>query len=990
MNEPTDMRANPDELLRAAEREDRASRRGHLKIFFGYAAGVGKTYAMLEAAHAAREHGVDVVVGYVEPHARPATLELLKGLEAIEPLRVEKALPEDDESAEYDEDGVEYEGESVECGEESGRYDSESAEHDMLCGQFRVRPPRRSSVTCLEFDLDATLERAPALVIVDELAHTCAPGSRHQKRYQDVRELLQAGINVYTTVNVQHIESLCDLVASITGVIVRERIPDHVFDEADQVELVDIEPAELMERLRAGQVYAPAQAARALDNFFSEENLTALREIALRRCADRVNLLSGEARAKSNRDYHTGESVLVCVSPSATNPTIVRTASRMAQAFHAELCALYVRNPDAEDLGRDDEERLHANLDLAESLGAHVVTVTGDDVAYQIAEYARISGASKLVMGRNTAARSALGRPTLADRLIALAPNLDIYIIPDRSPVRTRMARGRRRSTRLARLFAMPRASDVIWTAALLVAATAVGYLFTTLGFATEDITSVFVLATLVCSVVTSNRACALSIAALSVLTYNFCFVEPLHTLAFRPSAGPTFAIMFTTAVLSSMLASLVSDQARQSALTAYRTKVLFDTNQLLAQVDEPSEVYAIVADQLIKLLGRDVVLYPSREDHRLGEPSLTRAGALPADEHVLSQSEAAVAAWVFKNNKRAGATTTTLPESRCLYLAIRARERVFGVVGIVIGDEPLDAFENSTTLSILGECALALESKLADRERREAEVRAKNEQLKAGLLRAVGHDLRTPLTAIAGSSDLLISDGAHLDARRREELLRDINVNSLWLISIVENLLAVTRVEDGSLSLSLDLELLDEAVDEAVAHLERTAPGHRIRVEAADEVLMAKMDVRLVVQVVVNLLDNALKYAPSDTEVSVTTRRTGPSIVCEVADLGPGVADAEKDRVFETFYTVSGVVPVDGRRSLGLGLSLCRSIVEAHGGRIWVRDNEPHGAIFGFSLPAFDPALEGPADSYDGTVARPGTPEPGAREPQRGWQHVR
>ncbi len=987
MNDSTDMRANPDELLRAAERERRAGQRGHLKIFFGYAAGVGKTYAMLEAAHAARERGVDVVVGYVEPHARPATLELLEGLETIEPLRIEKSVPEDDESTEYDENGVEYEGESAECGEESGRYDRESAEYDMLCGQFHVRPPRRSSVTCLEFDLDAALERAPELVIVDELAHTCAPGSRHRKRYQDVRELLQAGINVYTTVNVQHIESLCDLVASITGIIVRERIPDRVFDEADQVELVDIEPADLMERLKAGQVYAPAQAARALDNFFSEENLTALREIALRRCADRVNLLSEEARAKSNRDYHTGESVLVCVSPSATNPTIVRTASRMAQAFHAELCALYVRNPDAEDLSEDDERRLHANLDLAESLGAHVVTVTGDDVAYQIAEYARISGASKLVMGRNTAARSTFGRPTLADRLIALAPNLDIYIIPDRSPMRARMAQGRRRTGRLARLFVRPRVSDVIWTVALLAGATALGYLFTTLGFATEDITSVYVLATLICSVVTSNRVCALSIAALSVLTYNFCFVEPLHTLAFRPSAGPTFVIMFATAVLSSMLASLVSDQARQSALTAYRTKVLFDTSQLLAQVDEPSDVYGIVADQLVRLLGRDVVLYPETEGHRLGAPSLTTSGAAPADERALSESEAAVAAWVFKNNRRAGATTTTLPDSHCLYLAIRAREHVFGVVGIVIGDEPLDAFENSTTLSILGEGALALESKLADRERREAEVLAKNEQLKASLLRAVGHDLRTPLTAISGAADLLITDGERLDAPRRTELLRDIDENSLWLINIVENLLAVTRVEDGSLSLNLAPELLDEAVDEAVSHLGHTNSGHRIKVESADEVLMAKMDVRLIVQVVVNLVDNAIKYAPADTPISVSTRRADSSIVCEVADLGPGVADAEKDHVFETFYTVSDVAPVDGRRSLGLGLALCRSIVEAHGGRVWVRDNVPRGAIFGFSLPAFNPTLEGSEDSYDGTA---GASAPRPQAPQGGLQDVR
>jgi len=350
-------RANPDSLLKAIEKEDEATRRGHLKIFFGYAAGSGKTYAMLRAAHAAKRRGIDVVAGNIEPHTRPATAALVRGLEVIPPKRVEMA-----------------------------------------------------GATMLEFDLDAALERAPQLILVDELAHTDAPGCSHKKRYQDVKELLHAGIDVYTTVNVQHIESLNDMVASITGVIVRERIPDSVFDEADQVELVDIEPSDLIERLKEGKANASTQAGRTLSNFFTVENLTALREIALRRCADRMNLLSDEARAKSNRDYRTGEHVLVCVSPSASNPTILRTAARMATAFKAEFTALYVKTPDTSSLSDEDDRQLHANLELAEQLGAHVVSAYGDDVAFQLAEFARLSGVSKLVMGRNTARRSPLGQ----------------------------------------------------------------------------------------------------------------------------------------------------------------------------------------------------------------------------------------------------------------------------------------------------------------------------------------------------------------------------------------------------------------------------------------------------------------------------------------------------------------------------------------------------------------------------------------------------
>lgn len=693
-----------------------------------------------------------------------------------------------------------------------------------------------------------------------------------------------------------------------------------------------------------------------------------------------MNLLSDEARAKSNRDYRTGEHVLVCVSPSASNPTILRTAARMATAFKAEFTALYVKTPDTSSLSDDDDRQLHANLELAEQLGAHVVSAYGDDVAFQLAEFARLSGVSKLVMGRNTARRSPLGRPELADRLIELAPSLDIYIIPDKVPKGGR--RGGRPGRGIAqptRWFTVPQPRDLLWAAGLLAGATAIGFAFDALGFTTENITSAYILATLICAIMTAHRPLTMVVALVSVVLFNYCFVDPRYTFAFVPAYGPTFVVMFVTALLCSTLANHINDQARQAALTAYRTKVLFDTEQLLGQAADEAQVFHVVAEQLSKLLERDVVVYPSSAasraraeaartltSRRPGATKLARPYVVSAQDgpdgsvaspEVLSPSEAAVAAWVFKNNKHAGATTTTLPDARCLYLAIRVKEEVYGVIGIVMGTQPLDAFENSTVLSILGECALVLEGKRATREREEATLLAKNEKLRANLLRSIGHDLRTPLTSISGSASLLLSDSSRIEPEKRTELLTDISENAHWLTNLVENLLAVTRVQEGTLDLKLTPELVDEVVGEAVGHLSHVARAdHDIEVHSGDGMLMAKLDARLIMQVVVNLVDNAMKYAPKGTLIDVSVRRDGRRVVCEVGDAGPGIPDAEKAHVFEEFYTVRGISPVDGRRSLGLGLSLCKSIVEAHGGRIWVRNNKPRGSVFGFSLPAYDP----------------------------------
>ena len=898
-------RSNPDELLKAIKREDDAKTRGHLKIFFGYAAGVGKTYAMLRAAQAAKSRGVDVVAGYVEPHMRPETTAQLEGLERI-PTHA-----------------VEYNG-----------------------------------ITLQEFDIDATIRRAPQLVLVDEFAHTNAPGSRHKKRYQDIEELLKAGIDVYTTVNVQHIESLNDMVAAITGVIVRERIPDRMFDDADQVTLVDIEPADLIDRLNRGQVYQERQAGKALTNFFTVENLTALREIALRRCADRVNRLSDEARAKSNRDYYTDEHILVCVSPSPSNPKSVRTAARMASAFRGTLTALYVETPKMRDLGDEDKERLRQNINLAEQLGAKVETVSGEDVALQISEFARLSGVSKVVMGRSTLGKRSLGRASLTERLTELSPNLDIYIIPDNTKHVDPESAARKR--KIGPLTHRMTWRDTWIALVIIAAATLLSIACHAAGLANSSVIAIYILATQITGIITLSRIYPIVSSFLAVGFFNFFFVEPLYTFqSFDSSYIPTFVIMLVTALIASFLTSRIARHAEQSAHSAFRTRVLFETNQMLQQATSTQEIANVTGRQLVKLLDRDVVIYLPNGDYVEKPLTFTRDGE-DIDASCVSDNERATAQWVFKNNKHAGASTETLPNSHCLYLSIRINDTVYGVVGVVLpGRKPLEASENSMVLSILGECALALESEHAALEREEAAVVAKNEQLRANLLRSISHDLRTPLTSISGLADVLLGSGDTLAPEKRREMYGDIRTDAQWLINLVENLLSVTRIEDGTMDISTQAELVDDVINEAIGHAARKLGNHKLEVRPHDDLLLAHMDAPLVVQVLVNLIDNAVKYTPAGSTISVDAQRHNDRVMLQVADDGPGIDEQDKAHIFDMFYTGHGARPADGTRSLGFGLALCKSIVMAHGGTIEALDNYPSGCIIRFYLPAADAPAE-------------------------------
>ncbi len=865
--------------------------RGHLKIFFGYAAGVGKTYAMLKAAHMAKRRHMDVVAGLIEPHSRPQTEALQKGLELLPTLHVE------------------YNG-------------------------MQLR----------EFDLDAAIQRNPQIILIDELAHTNVSGCRHNKRYQDVLELLKAGIDVYTTVNVQHIESLNDMVASVTGVMVQERIPDFVFDDADQVELVDIEPQELIERLHTGMIYQKSLASFTSKNLFTEEKLTALREIALRRCADRVNKLIETTRMKGNSDYHTDEHIMVCLSSSPSNAKIIRTAARMANAFRGDFTALFVQTSNYEVMDDHDKKRLRANMHLAQQLGAEIETVYGDDISFQIAEFVRLSGVSKVVIGRSSAARKHwFGKPTLTEQLIANVPNLDVHIIPDQA-AGIAAYRKKRKQT----VFSM---ADTLKCIAILTGASCLGYLFEWYGFEEANIITLYVLAVLITSVVTANRAYSLIASIISVLVFNFLFTEPKYTLRAYDSEYPvTFLIMFSAALLIGTLATRLKSAAKQSARAAFRTKILFDTNQMLHQAKNKEEIISGTAQQLVKLLNRDIVVYFAEED------SLKSALVFPAQEDTctkeyLTEEEKRVAQWALRNNEHAGATTNTLSNAKCLYLAIRVNDAVYGVVGIAIGEDSLDTFENSILLSILGECGLALENEKNAREKEEAAILAKNEQLRANLLRAISHDLRTPLTSISGNASNLLSNGESFDAETKKHLYQDIYDDSMWLINLVENLLSVTRLVEGRLNLHLTAELVDEVVKEALRHVNRLKTEHQITVEHQDDLLLAKMDARLIVQVIINLVDNAIKYTPKGSHIYIKTQKEKKWAVISISDDGEGIPDENKERVFEMFYSGANMV-VDSRRSLGLGLALCKSIVNAHGGTITVSDNLPHGTVFTFTLP--------------------------------------
>ncbi|PWJ49802.1 DUF4118 domain-containing protein [Faecalicatena contorta] len=487
----------------------------------------------------------------------------------------------------------------------------------------------------------------------------------------------------------------------------------------------------------------------------------------------------------------------------------------------------------------------------------------------------------------------------------------------------------------------------------ILLLATLLGFVFSKLGFTEANIITVYILGVLITSVVTTSRIYCLISSIVSVLVFNFFFTVPRFTfIAYDKGHPVTFVIMFTAALLTGSLAAKLKSHVKQSAQAVFRTKVLLDTNQLLQKAESNGEIIDVTANQIMKLLSRVVVIYSIKEGNLESPRIICPKEDAEQGMGITADDERAVAEWVLKNNKRAGATTDTLSGAKCLYLAIRVGETVYGVVGITIDDHPLDSFENSVMLSILGECALAMENKKNAREKERAAVLAQNEQLRANLLRSISHDLRTPLTSISGNASNLISNSDSFDEAAKKRIYTDIYDDSMWLINLVENLLAVTRIEEGKVNLRLSAELMDEVVTEALRHINRKSVEHTITVESKEDFILAKIDARLIVQVIINIVDNAIKYTPAGSHILITTEKKQSTVIMHIADNGPGISDDAKPHIFDMFY--SGINRIaDSRRSLGLGLSLCKSIVNAHGGEISVQDNVPHGTVFTFTLPS-------------------------------------
>ena len=493
--------------------------------------------------------------------------------------------------------------------------------------------------------------------------------------------------------------------------------------------------------------------------------------------------------------------------------------------------------------------------------------------------------------------------------------------------------------------------SDVVKSISMIVFASAISFGFWKLGFSEANIIMVYIIGVLITSIITNHQIYSLISSFVSVIVFNFLYTEPRYTLlAYEKDYPVTFLTMFAAAFLTGSLAIRLKRQARQAAQAAYRTEILLETNRLLEGVREKKEIVAVAATQLIKLLGRDMVIYPVIEGD-LSDPMYFAVDGETVREEYLSEKEREVALWVLQNNQHAGATTDTFAGAGCLYLSIRTGNGVYGVIGIVIGDRPLDSFEDSILLSILGECALALENEKNARERAKAALLAQKEQLRANLLRSISHDLRTPLTSISGNASNLLSNGEMFDEETKKQLYLDIYDDSIWLINLVENLLSVTKIEEGRLSIRLQAELLDEVVTEALQHASRKKAEHKIIFQPSEDFILVKIDARLIMQVVINLVENAIKYTQRGSEIVITTRRTEKDAVVRIADNGPGIPDESKEAVFDMFYSGAKSIS-DSRRSLGLGLSLCKSIITAHGGEITVTDNVPKGAVFTFTLP--------------------------------------
>ena len=644
----------------------------------------------------------------------------------------------------------------------------------------------------------------------------------------------------------------------------------------------------------------------------------------------------------------TDEHILVCLSAAPSNQKIVDTAAKMANALQARFTALYVQTGTKSEAL--DKENLEEHIRYAEMLGAEIVTTHGENIPVQIAEYARLSNVTKIVIGQSNARRNHFfSKSTLTEKLIEIVPDIDIHIIPD--TVKTRSYQKQPFTWYVEK----PSAKDYFLTVFIFAVCTFIGLLFQKLKFTDTNIVTIYILGVLVTSIVTDGYLCSIAGSFLSVVLFRFFLTEPrmsFHTYAVGYPV--TFFIMLISSVLTGALAAKLKTHAKMSAQLAFRTQVLFDTDRLMQKAQGETEILDVTCTQLIRLLNRNITAY-------VVENGTLSGGKLFSEEKedtedFLIPEEQRIARWVYKNRQRAGASTQYFPQAKCLYLAIRNGNSVYGVIGIPLQEEILDSFEYSILLSVINECALAMENAKNATEKEKNAVLAKNEQLRADLLRAISHDLRTPLCSISGNADMLLSNSNRLDEATKHQIYTDIYDDSEWLIGVVENLLSITRLNDGRLKFKFTDQLLDEVISESLRHISRKHDDYKI-VADCEELVLTRMDVRLIIQVLVNLIDNAIKYTPSGSVICIRGIKKDGKAQISVEDDGPGIPEEMKPHIFEMFYTGKTTV-ADSHRSLGLGLALCHSIIEAHDGTLILTDHDPHGCNFTFTLPLSEVTL--------------------------------
>ena len=878
-------RPDPDELLDRALSEETRQTQGKLKIFFGAAPGVGKTYAMLGAAQKRREEGVDIVVGVVETHGRKETQALLSGLEIL-PRRIQS-----------------HRGRDIP-----------------------------------ELDIDAALARNPSLIIVDELAHTNAPGSRHKKRWQDVRELLHAGISVYTTVNVQHLESLNDIVRQVTGVIVRETLPDSFLERADEIELIDLPPDDLLQRLKEGKVYIPEQAEKAMAHFFRKGNLLALRELALRRTAERVD----EQMECYRRDtgvqsiWPAAERILVCIGPNPRSIRLIRAARRMAAGLRAEWIALHVEAPSRIKPSPEDLNLLGEHMRLAESLGAQTVTLTGYKASEEILNYARQRDVSKIVIGKPTHPRwkdKVLG--SLLDEIVRGSGDIEIHVITGDSSEAPVKPAARRQPVKI-------KAKEWYWC----LGSVAIGTILSSLLFRYFDRTDIVMLY-LLGIVVTSMRTGrwpALVATLLSVAAFDFFFVPPFYTFAVDDiHLLVTFCVMFIVAHVITQLTLQIREQADASRKRERNTAALYALSRQLARERKKDRIFDVTAKHISEVFLSQIVILVPDEQGNLTVLE-TRAGTFAVD-----QKELGVARWVFDNRHTAGLGTDTLPGAKALYLPMVASSGVVGVVGVLPenGEKGFDPEDIHFLESFTNQTAMAMERVMLAKEAHEERLKAEAQNVRNTFLSSVSHDLRSPLAVVAGAASTLLEKEASLDRPARLELLNTIHEETDRLERIIRNVLNLTRLESGAITVHKEWQPLEEIIGVVLNRFSDRLKERPLELKIPPDLPLIPFDTLLMEQVLSNLLENALRHTPMGTAVELTVTPQKSAVMIEIADRGPGIPGHEEEAIFSKFTRGTKT-----RMGAGIGLAICRAIVEAHGGRIWAENRPGGGATFRFVIP--------------------------------------